>query len=100
MRTQAQPDHLGHAVRESRLRCDRSVQRGIEDRAPAGDGSQILVARFPRSITQEAVLVHLGGTRLPHGAQLWRLNSDGIETLVALFDADGIRWRKIGSADA
>ena len=67
MRTQAQPDHLGHAVRESRLRCDRSVQRGIEDRAPAGDGSQILVARFPRSITQEAVLVHLGGTRLPHG---------------------------------
>ena len=42
----------------------------------------------------------IDSTRLPHGAQLWRLNSEGIETLVALFDADGTRWRKIGSADA
>ena len=42
----------------------------------------------------------IDSTRLPHGAQLWRLNSEGIETLIALFDADGTRWRKIGSADA
>jgi hypothetical protein len=42
----------------------------------------------------------MDSTRLPHGAQLWRLNSDGIETLVALFDADGTRWRRIGSGDS
>jgi hypothetical protein len=34
--------------------------------------------------------------RLPHGAQLWRMTSDGLGTLVALFDADGPSWRKIG----
>ena len=28
-------------------------------------------------------------TRLPHGAHLWRLNADGDETLIAIFDADG-----------
>jgi hypothetical protein len=42
----------------------------------------------------------IDSTRLPHGAQLWRLNSEGIETLVALFDADSTRWRRIGTADA
>ncbi|GIJ61726.1 hypothetical protein Vau01_092420 [Virgisporangium aurantiacum] len=42
----------------------------------------------------------MDSTRLPHGAQLWRLNSDGIETLVALFDADGTRWRRIGSGES
>jgi hypothetical protein len=42
----------------------------------------------------------IDSTRLPHGTQLWRLSSEGIETLVALFDADGTRWRKIGTADA
>jgi hypothetical protein len=42
----------------------------------------------------------IDSTRLPHGAQLWRLNGDGIETLVALFDADGTRWRRIGSGES
>jgi hypothetical protein len=42
----------------------------------------------------------MDSTRLPHGAQLWRLNSEGIETLVALFDADGTRWRRIGSGES
>lgn len=42
----------------------------------------------------------MDSTRLPHGAQLWRLSSDGIETLVALFDADGTRWRRIGSGES
>jgi hypothetical protein len=27
---------------------------------------------------------------------LWRMTSDGLGTLVALFDADGPSWRKIG----
>jgi hypothetical protein len=34
--------------------------------------------------------------RLPHGAQMWRLNESG-ETLVALLDADGPRWLPISS---
>jgi hypothetical protein len=34
--------------------------------------------------------------RLPHGAQLWRMDADGNETLAALFDADAPRWRRIG----
>jgi hypothetical protein len=34
--------------------------------------------------------------RLPHGAQLWRMDADGRETLVAIFDADAPRWRRIG----
>lgn len=42
----------------------------------------------------------IDSTRLPHGTQLWRLNSEGIETLIALFDADGTRWRRIGASDA
>jgi hypothetical protein len=42
----------------------------------------------------------IDSTRLPHGAQLWRLTSEGIETLVALFDADSTRWRRIGSGDS
>lgn len=54
-------------VCDLRLRCDRGVQRSIEDRAPARHGGQVLVARFPRSITQEAVLLHLSGARQPHG---------------------------------
>jgi hypothetical protein len=30
--------------------------------------------------------------RLPHGAQMWRLSKDAIETLVATFDADSSTW--------
>ncbi|MEV7626153.1 SseB family protein [Actinoplanes sp. NPDC089786] len=34
--------------------------------------------------------------RLPHGAQLWRMDADGTERMVAIFDADGPQWRKVG----
>jgi SseB protein N-terminal domain len=34
--------------------------------------------------------------RLPHGAQLWRLDREGNERLIALLDADGPRWRRVG----
>ncbi|OLB64572.1 MAG: hypothetical protein AUI10_10455 [Actinobacteria bacterium 13_2_20CM_2_72_6] len=34
--------------------------------------------------------------RLPHGAQMWRMHRDSGETLVALLDADGPRWRPVG----
>lgn len=39
-------------------------------------------------------------TRLPHGAQLWRLDADGTETLIALYDSDAPAWRKVGGDDA
>lgn len=40
--------------------------------------------------------------RLPHEAELWRLTGDGVETLVAVLDADGPQWRlvKTGGDDA
>jgi hypothetical protein len=34
--------------------------------------------------------------RLPHGAQLWRVETDGKEHMVAIFDNDGPHWRRVG----
>ncbi|MDR6323907.1 SseB family protein [Actinoplanes couchii] len=34
--------------------------------------------------------------RLPHGAQLWRTDADGNERMLAIFDADGPMWRRVG----
>jgi hypothetical protein len=34
--------------------------------------------------------------RLPHGAELWRVDREGNEKLVAMFDADGPQWRRVG----
>jgi len=34
--------------------------------------------------------------RLPHGAQLWRIDADGSERMVAIFDNDGPIWRRVG----
>jgi hypothetical protein len=34
--------------------------------------------------------------RLPHGAQLWRMDADGNETMIAVFDCDAPVWRRIG----
>ena len=36
--------------------------------------------------------------RLPHGAQLWRVKKDATEELVAVFDADGPKWRRVGDS--
>jgi hypothetical protein len=36
--------------------------------------------------------------RLPHGAQLWRMTSDSAEELVALLDADGPIWKRVGES--
>ena len=35
-------------------------------------------------------------TRLPFGAELWRIGIDGTERLVARFDTDVSRWRRVG----
>ncbi|MEV4406502.1 SseB family protein [Actinoplanes sp. NPDC049598] len=34
--------------------------------------------------------------RLPHGSQLWRMDADGSERMVAIFDNDGPLWRRVG----
>ncbi len=34
--------------------------------------------------------------RLPHGAQLWRIDADGTEKMIAIFDCDAPIWRKVG----
>ena len=34
--------------------------------------------------------------RLPHGAQLWSIDADGNERMMAIFDADGPQWRRVG----
>ncbi|HET6532094.1 MAG TPA: SseB family protein [Actinoplanes sp.] len=38
--------------------------------------------------------------RLPHGAQLWRMDADGNEKMVAVLDSDTPIWRKVGEPDA
>ncbi|GAA2618347.1 hypothetical protein GCM10010436_22470 [Paractinoplanes durhamensis] len=34
--------------------------------------------------------------RLPHGSQLWRIDADGSEHMIAIFDNDGPQWRRVG----
>ena len=34
--------------------------------------------------------------RLPHGAQLWRMDADGNERMIAIFDCDAPSWRRVG----
>ena len=34
--------------------------------------------------------------RLPHGSQLWRVDADGSERMIAIFDNDGPTWRRVG----
>ena len=34
--------------------------------------------------------------RLPHGAQLWRLDNDGTERMIAVLDSDAPIWHRVG----
>ena len=34
--------------------------------------------------------------RLPHGAQLWRMDAEGSERMIAIYDADAPAWRRVG----
>lgn len=38
--------------------------------------------------------------RLPHGAELWRMDADGDERMIAIFDCDAPVWRRVGEPDA
>jgi YD repeat-containing protein len=68
----------------------RAMQGWMIERAPfRGNG-------FAPSEGRDVVAeFKVDSTRLPHGAQLWRLDRDGAEKLIALFDADGPRWRRV-----
>jgi hypothetical protein len=71
-----------------------AMQGWVIERAPfRGNG-------FAPSETSDVVAeFKVDSTRLPHGAQLWRVTRDGIETLIAMFDADAPRWRRVGDGD-
>ncbi len=69
----------------------RAVEGWVIERAPfRGDGSA------PSETDDVIAEFKVDSVRLPHGAQLWRLDRDGNERLVALLDADGPRWRLVG----
>jgi YD repeat-containing protein len=68
----------------------RAMQGWVIERAPfRGNG-------FAPSEGRDVIAeFKIDSTRLPHGAQLWQLTRDGEEKLIALFDADGPRWRRV-----
>jgi hypothetical protein len=72
-----------------------AMQGWVIERAPfRGNG-------FAPSETGDVVAeFKVDSTRVPHGTQLWRLTRAGTETLVALFDADAPRWRRVGPDSA
>ncbi len=72
----------------------RAMQGWVIERAPfRGNG-------FAPGDTNDVIAeFKVDSVRLPHGAQMWRLRRDGKETLVALLDADGPRWRPVGIDD-
>ena len=69
----------------------RAMDGWVIERAPfRGNGfapgeSRDVVAEFK-----------VDSVRLPHGAQLWRIEADGTECMIAIFDNDGPLWRRVG----
>jgi hypothetical protein len=68
----------------------RAMQGWVIERSPfrgngfaPGDGA--VIAEFK-----------VDSIRLPHGAQMWRMDKDGNETFIATFDADGPAWLGVG----
>jgi hypothetical protein len=69
----------------------RAMQGWVIERSPfRGNG-------FAPSESSDVIAeFKVDSARLPHGAQMWRLNESG-ETLIALLDTDGPRWLPISS---
>lgn len=64
----------------------RAMQGWVIERSPfRGNG-------FAPGDTEVVSEFKVDSIRLPHGAQMWRLTADGMETLVATFDADVAKW--------
>ncbi|MDT5037920.1 MAG: hypothetical protein QOE03_3105 [Micromonosporaceae bacterium] len=69
----------------------RAMQGWVIERSPfRGNG-------FAPSESRDVIAeFKVDSVRLPHGAELWHVVREGSETLVAVFDADGPRWRRAG----
>jgi hypothetical protein len=69
----------------------RAMQGWVIERLPfRGNG-------FAAAETDDVIAeFKVDSSRLPHGAQLWRVDRAGNERLVALLDADGPRWLWVG----
>ena len=69
----------------------RAMQGWVIERGPfRGNG-------FAPGETNDVIAeFKVDSVRLPHGAELWRVDRDGNEELVAKFDADGPRWQRVG----
>jgi hypothetical protein len=64
----------------------RAMQGWVVERAPfRGNG-------FAPGDTEVIAEFKVDSIRLPHGAQLWRLQRDGEQKMIATFDADATRW--------
>jgi hypothetical protein len=68
----------------------RAMQGWIIERPPfRGNG-------FAPSESRDVIAeFKVDSVRLPHGAELWRLVSDGVQQLVATFDTDGPQWQRV-----
>ncbi|HET9516492.1 MAG TPA: SseB family protein [Actinoplanes sp.] len=69
----------------------RAMDGWVQQRAPfrgngfaPGEGRDV-IAEFK-----------VDSARLPHGAQLWRIDADGEQRLVAVLDCDAAIWRRVG----
>ncbi len=69
----------------------RAMEGWVIERAPfRGNGfapgeSSDVVAEFK-----------VDSARLPHGAQLWRIGTEGTERVIAVLDTDALVWRRVG----
>ncbi|QDY11392.1 SseB family protein [Micromonospora sp. HM134] len=69
----------------------RAMEGWVIERAPfRGNGfapgeSSDVVAEFK-----------VDSARLPHGAQLWRIGTEGTERVIAILDTDALVWRRVG----
>ena len=70
----------------------RAMQGWVIERGPfRGNG-------FAPGETNDVIAeFKVDSARLPHGAQMWRMRRGRKETLVAMLDADGPRWRPVGA---
>jgi hypothetical protein len=68
----------------------RAMEGWVIERPPfRGNG-------FAPSETSDVVAeFKVDSARLPHGSQLWRIDREGNERLIALLDSDGPRWRRV-----
>jgi hypothetical protein len=68
-----------------------AMQGWVIERAPfRGNG-------FAPSDSRDVIAeFKVDSVRLPHGAELWRVDREGAEKLVAMFDGDGPRWQPVG----